>query len=229
MSMFHLIYGIWLFLSIRFCKVEVSSSCYPYQFFRQSDRRFEQKTDKFWKFSEIDDRWIEVKLPCDLVPCINSEVNSSEEEHELDEKKMSLEIVLPLRKRISLTKMSDTSVWIIGESGCIYERFWNGLEWVIAPHDLPILQGHAVAVFIIGQKILALSESGILYQMHVQLGEISQPVWIEFTHTLNQIADTDPILIKSGVMSDDRKRGYFCTKKGTLIELAEIEPPRTDG
>ncbi|WJX51057.1 hypothetical protein P8452_37287 [Trifolium repens] len=227
MSMFHLIYGIWLFLSIRFCKVEVSSSCYPYQFFRQSDRRFEQKTDKFWKFSEIDDRWIEVKLPCDLVPCVNSEVNSSEEEHdELDEKKMSLEMVLPLRKRISLTKMSDTSVWIIGESGCIYERFWNGLEWVIAPHDLPILQGHAVAVFIIGQKILALSESGILYQMHVQLGEISQPVWIEFTHTLNQITDSDPILIKSGVMSDDRKRGYFCTKKGTLIELAEIEPPR---
>jgi hypothetical protein len=44
-----------------------------------------------------------------------------------------------------------------------------------------------------------------VWQMHVQLGEISQPVWIEFTHTLNQITDTDPILIKSGVMSDDRK------------------------
>jgi hypothetical protein len=44
-----------------------------------------------------------------------------------------------------------------------------------------------------------------VWQMHVQLGEISQPVWIEFTHTLNQIADTDPILIKSGVMSDDKK------------------------
>ncbi|XP_045825389.1 uncharacterized protein LOC123917657 isoform X2 [Trifolium pratense] len=225
MSMFHLIYGIWLFLSIRFCKVEVSSSCYPYKFFRQSDRRFEQKTDKFWKFSEIDDRWIEVKLPCDLIPCVNSE-ERLEQEHELDEKKMSLGVILPLRKRISLTKMSETSVWIIGESGCIYERFWNGLEWVIAPHDLPISQGHAVAVFIICQKILALSESGNLYQMHVQLGEISQPVWIEFTHTLNQITDTDPILIKSGVSSDDRKRGYFCTKKGTLVELAEIEPPR---
>lgn len=211
---------------MRFCIVEASASCCPHQFFRQSNRRFEQKSDRFWKFSEVDDRWIEVKLPCDLVPCVNSEVNRMEEEHELDEKKMSLDMVLPLRKRISLTKMSETSVWIIGESGCIYERFWNGLEWVIAPHDLPLSQGHAVAVFIISQKILALSESGNMYQMHVQIGETSHPVWIEFTHTLNQITDSDPIFIKSGVVTDDRKRGYFCTKKGTLIELAEVEPPR---
>lgn len=108
-----------------------------------------------------------MKLPCDLVPCVNSEGSSEvnrreerlEEEHELDEKRMILDIVLPLRKRISLTKMSETFVWIIGESGCIYKWFWNGLEWVIAPHDLP------VAVFIISQKILALSESGNLYQL----------------------------------------------------------------
>lgn len=41
--------------------------------------------------------------------------------------------------------------------------------------------------------------------MHVQLGETSQPVWIEFTHTLDQISDTDLIVIKSGAVSDDRK------------------------
>ncbi|KAL5055407.1 hypothetical protein RYX36_036089 [Vicia faba] len=184
MSMFHLMYGIWLVLCMRFCILDVSTSCYPYQFFRQTNRKFEQKTDRFWKFSEIDDRWIEVKLPCDLVPCVNKKEERLEQEDEL-------EVILPLRKRISLTKISDTSVWIIGESGFIYERFWNGLEW-----------------------------------MHVQLGENSQPVWIEFTHTLDQISDTDSIFIKSGVVSDDRKRGYFCTKKGTLIELAEVEPPR---
>lgn len=107
--------------------------------------------------------------------------------------------------------------------------FWNGLEWVIVAHDLPLSQGHAIVVFIISQKILALSESGNLYQMHVQIGETSHPVWIEFTHTLNQITDSDPIFIKSGVVTDDRKRGYFCTKKGALVELAEVEPPRTDG
>lgn len=185
---------------------------------------------------------------------------------------------MPLRKRISLNKMSETSVWVTGESGSIYERFWNGLEWVFAPHDLPISAGHAVAVFIINQMILALSESGNLYQvtnirslnsisfristllfgymlnntcmqlgnlacnlnqslnmicilkvvgtaatipllfvltdyvffqqMHLQLGETSQPVWVEFSATLNQIKDNDQeknslILMKSGVVSDD--------------------------
>lgn len=45
--------------------------------------------------------------------------------------------------------------------------------------------------------------------MHVQLGETSQPVWVAFTPTLNQITDNnDPeknplMLMKSGMMSDD--------------------------
>lgn len=147
---------------MRFCILDVSTSCHPYQFFRQNNRKFEQKTDRFWKFSEIDDKWIEVKLPCDLVPCVDKSEERLEQEH-------GLEVILPMRKRISLTKMSDSSVWIVGESGFIYERFWNGLEWVIAPHDLPISQGRAVAVFIISQKFLALSESGNLYQVTIIL------------------------------------------------------------
>lgn len=44
--------------------------------------------------------------------------------------------------------------------------------------------------------------------MHLQLGETSQPVWVEFSATLNQIKDNDQeknslILMKSGVVSDD--------------------------
>ncbi|XP_027360491.1 uncharacterized protein LOC113868792 isoform X2 [Abrus precatorius] len=250
MSMFHLICGIWGLLSLSCCTVVGCSSCCLYQFFQQSNRRFEQKTDRFWKFSEIDGRWVEVQLPCDLLSSGNSKcskVNSKEEslkqEHGFDDKKISLnrkddkkgveetlEVVLPLRKRISLTKMSETSVWITGESGCIYERFWNGLEWVIAPHELPISAGRAVAVFIINQIILALSEAGNLYQMHVQLGETSQPVWVEFSPTLNQITDdiekNSLILIKSGMVSDDRLRAYFCTRNGTLVELSGEEPTR---
>ncbi|XP_012572687.1 uncharacterized protein [Cicer arietinum] len=68
--------------------------------------------------------------------------------------------------------------------------------------------------------------------MHLQLGETtSQPVWVKFTPTLNQITDTDSeknplILIKSGVVSHDGQRGYFCTKKGGLVEIAVVEPPR---
>lgn len=64
----------------------------------------QQKIDRLWKFSEIDDKWIKVKLPSDLVPCDNSKVNENKEmlekEDKLDEKKMSLKVILPLRKRI---------------------------------------------------------------------------------------------------------------------------------
>lgn len=175
MSMVHLISGIWVVLSVSCCIVMDCSSCSPYQYFQQSNRRFEQKTDRFWKFSEQAETWVEVQLPYDLVSCVNSEcskVNKKEEsfeqEHEFDDKKISQDnkdVVLPLRKRISLTKMSETSIWVTGQSGSIYERFWNGLEWVIAPHDLPISAGRAIAVFIINKIILALSETGNLYQV----------------------------------------------------------------
>lgn len=79
----------------------------------------------------------------------------------------SSDIVLPLRKRISLTKMSETSIWVTGVSGSVYERFWNGVQWVIAPHDLPISAGPAISVFIVNQRILALAEAGVLYQVLV--------------------------------------------------------------
>lgn len=255
MSMFHLICGLWGLLSLSFCEVVGCASCCSYQFFQQSNRTFEQKTDRFWKFSEEADRWVEVQLPCDLISggdsdCgkVNKREESMDQEHGFDDKKMKvgrkegkirvvepLDVVLmPLRKRISLTKMSETSVWVTGESGSIYERFWNGLEWVTAPHDLPISAGRAVAVFIINHMILALSEAGNLYQMHLQLGETQQPIWVEFSPTLNQITDNDQennplILMKSGVVSDDGQRGYFCTKNGTLVELSVVESPRTDG
>ncbi|KAG2398096.1 uncharacterized protein HKW66_Vig0136680 [Vigna angularis] len=252
MSVFHLICGFWGLLSVSFCTGVGCASCCPYQLFQQGNRRFEQKTDRFWKFSEEADRWVEVQLPCDLISGGDSEcgkVNTREEsvdqEQGFDDKKMRLDrkddkvgvvgpldvVLMPLRKRVSLTKMSETSVWITGESGSIYERFWNGLEWVMAPHDLPISAGRAVAVFIIGQMILALSESGTLYQMHFQLGEVSQPVWVEFSPALGQITDNEQerntlTLMKSGVVSDDGQRCYFCTKNGTLVELDVVESPR---
>jgi hypothetical protein len=72
---------------------------------------------------------------------------------------------LPIRKRISLTRMSESSVWVTGQSGSIYERFWNGVMWVIAPHELPTSAGYAMATFIVNTTILALSEDGILYQV----------------------------------------------------------------
>lgn len=84
-----------------------------------------------------------------------------------DGEEESFDIVLPVGKRISLTKMSEASIWVTGVSGAVYERFWNGVQWVIAPHDLPVSAGPALSVFIVNQIILALSEAGVLYRVLV--------------------------------------------------------------
>lgn len=120
-------------------------------------------------------------MPFDLMSCINgtctkvesiakpssSPVHSQEEDARLDgeDEEDRNGPVLPIRKRISLTRMSESSVWVTGQSGSIYERFWNGLMWVIAPHELPTSAGYATATFIVNTTILALSEAGVLYQV----------------------------------------------------------------
>lgn len=145
--------------------ISLSNSCY----FHQYDQRFEQKNKRFWEFNEQSDTWVEVKLPYHLLSCINNNctvVNSIQEERERKrEDERSCYKSLPLRKRVSVTKLSETSIWVTGESGSIYERFWNGLQWVIAPHDLPLSAGYAVSVFFVNQTILALSEGGLLFQV----------------------------------------------------------------
>lgn len=192
MSMFHLIFFIRLLLSVSYLVFLDSASWCPHQYVQQSSQQFEQKTDRFWEFREETNSWIEVELPYDLVSCVNdncSKVGSIDQtgatkEGHLEEVKTkqketlkkkdgdggvdeSSDIVLPLRKRISLTKMSETSIWVTGVSGFVYERFWNGVQWVIAPHDLPISAGPAISVFIVNQRILALAEAGVLYQVLV--------------------------------------------------------------
>lgn len=164
---------------------------YLHQYVRQADRKFEQKTNRFWEFQEQSNSWVEVELPFNLVSCVNDNcskvglvdqrINRTKDTEELDvsEPKKSSKMkdyvktaaeenfntVLPFRKRVSLTKMFDTSIWITGPSGSIYERFWNGMQWVIAPHELPLTAGYAISVFIVNQTILALSEAGNLYQV----------------------------------------------------------------
>jgi hypothetical protein len=190
MPLFHLIFLILVLLTSSFG----SYSWCPHNYAPQNNRKFEQKTDRFWEFQEQSKTWVEVELPYGLVSCVNdncTKVGSIhpvtrdaeeqlERQNDVTKKTESLkrkdgdggkeqnsEIVLPLRKRISLTKMSESSIWVTGESGSIYERFWNGVQWVIAPHDLPVLVGHAICIFIVNQSILALSESGILFQVLV--------------------------------------------------------------
>lgn len=253
MSLFHFVFFFWVLTSWSCFFFLGSASCCLHNYAQQCNQQFEQKTDRFWEFHEQSNTWVEVELPYDLLSCVNgncTKVGSIDEitenkdqferEYDVSRQTESLkkkddgaeensEIVLPQRKRISLTRMSETSIWVTGESGSIYERFWNGVQWVIAPHDLPISAGHAICVFIVNQTILALSETGILYQM--QLSESAQPIWVAFTPTLDSSTNKEPeqssvILIKSGVVSRDGLRIYFCTKKGLLLELTEVEPPR---
>lgn len=164
-----------------------SESWFVHQYVRQAQRKFEQKTNNFWEYDEQSKSWVQVNLPYDLVSCFKdncTKVNriidqitktttyQEPEKREIftkvkDEESCSYSN-LPLRKRVSLTKMSEISIWITGISGSIFERFWNGLLWVIAPHDLPLSAGYAVSVFIVNQTVLALSESGNLYQVIIK-------------------------------------------------------------
>ncbi|KAF2287404.1 hypothetical protein GH714_039833 [Hevea brasiliensis] len=257
MSFLHFVFFFCVLVSRTYFLILGSASCCLHNYVQHSNRQFEQKTDRFWEFQEQSNTWVEVELPYDLVSCVNDDctkvgsidrITENKDEHlerdydvtrhtKSSKKKdgdrggaeENSEIVLPLRKRISLTRMSETSIWVTGESGSIYERFWNGVQWVIAPHDLPLSAGYAVCVFIVNQTILALSEAGILYQM--QLSESSQPIWVVLkptpdSSTNKEAEETSVILIKSGVVSHDGMRIYFCTRKGLLLELTEVDPPR---
>ncbi|KAL9143179.1 hypothetical protein ABFS82_14G219300 [Erythranthe guttata] len=220
------------------------SDCYTSQYLRQGDREFEQKNKKFFEFNEQSNTWVEVELPYDLFSCINGAckvaysiqesitktreggegVGVSVKKDTPGKKESSSYGFLPVRRRISLRKMSEVSVWVTGESGSIYERFWNGLRWVIAPHELPLIAGYAVSVFMINQTILALSEAGQLYQM--QLTEDSQPIWAEFVPEFDRATSRETVQLASGVISNDRERMYFCTKNGQLLELLGDDHPR---
>nr|CAD1828999.1 unnamed protein product [Ananas comosus var. bracteatus] len=215
---------------------------------RKSEAKFQQKTSKFWEFEEKSNTWVEITLPFDLISCVNStctkvgsidsvsnEQSQVSVQHERggDERIDNSEPVLPIRRRISLTRMSEASVWVTGQSGSIYERFWNGVQWVIAPHELQTEAGYAVSTFVVNQTILALSEVGILYQL--QLNEKSQPIWTELVFKSEQQStstdETEPsriVRVKSGVVSCDGKRLLLSTMNGSLIEIIEFQPLRWD-
>lgn len=189
MSIFNPIFSIWVFsILILFVASNSSVSLCPHQFLPGIDRKFEQKTDRFWEFEEQSNSWVEVELPYDLISCVNDnctkvgsigkhdhqgtkqgkteKVEREAEERERKKKDDGIGLaVLPVRKRVRLIKMSENSVWVVGVSGSIYERYWNGVQWVIAPHDLPVLAGPANSVFIVNQTIFALSEAGNLFQV----------------------------------------------------------------
>ncbi|GAA0143010.1 hypothetical protein LIER_03787 [Lithospermum erythrorhizon] len=215
-----------------------SCSWHSHQHVQHLDRKFEQKTNTFWEFEDQSNTWIQVKLPYDLVSCTNDDCTKvgsiinkvTTTQNSKQESNDSHEVFLPLKKKIgSLRIMSETSIWITGQSGSIYERFWNGLLWVTAPHELPIAAGPAISVFMVNHTILALSQAGNLYQM--RLNEDSQAEWIDLKPILNpriddQTEQSSALKLTSGVITHDKERIYFCSKSGSLLELSETDPVR---
>nr|XP_043627631.1 uncharacterized protein LOC122599224 [Erigeron canadensis] len=221
-------------------------SCHDHHVHQHTNQKFEQKTTIFWEYDEKSKTWVQVKLPYDLVSCVDNNctkvgiiesTNDDQTQTKFDQEQESNKVDsqrkkkvtrdernsggLGSRKRLSLIKMAEDSIWVTGMSGSIYERYWNGIQWVIAPHELPLQAGYAVSVFLVNHTVLALSEAGILYQM--QLSENSVPIWVEFPPIIDS---SSPTRIKSGVISQDREKIYFCSKDGLLIELSEVDPPR---
>uniref|UniRef100_I1NM66 Uncharacterized protein n=1 Tax=Oryza glaberrima TaxID=4538 RepID=I1NM66_ORYGL len=218
----------------------------------RQEAKFKQKTNKFWEYQEQSNTWVEISMPFNLMSCINdtctkvgsieqperrhgrASISSQEEKDaEIDDNDQAdrNDPVLPIRKRISLTRMSESSVWVTGQSGSIYERFWNGLAWVIAPHELPISVGYATATFIVNTTILALSEAGILYQL--QLNEHAQPIWTEVIFNseqqfivLGEKTQSQAMHIRNGIVSYDGRKLFLSITHGSLVEVTELQPLR---
>ncbi|KAH7837832.1 hypothetical protein Vadar_018556 [Vaccinium darrowii] len=72
MSIFNPIFPIWVFSVLIPFVISNSVSLCPHHLPPGiGDRKFEQKTDRFWEFEEQSNSWVEVKLPYDLISCLN--------------------------------------------------------------------------------------------------------------------------------------------------------------
>ncbi|KAF3789626.1 hypothetical protein EJ110_NYTH17895 [Nymphaea thermarum] len=242
---------MWVFLvmyQMPKCATVLGSSCCAIPPIQRQEKAFQRKADKFYVFEEQSNGWKEVQLPFDLYNCLNgncTKAGSIEQQREggasskkKDENSKfdggphteeNIDPVLQLRRRTSITKMSESSVWVTGESGSIYERFWNGLQWVITPHDLPI-SAHAISVFIVNQTILALDDDGVLHKL--QLNENSLPTWGELKPIFESIMperEVEPIAgmqIKTGVVTENGERLYLSTLGGLLLEIRDLQSSR---
>ncbi|GBG72662.1 hypothetical protein CBR_g12234 [Chara braunii] len=126
---------------------------------------------------------------------------------------------------VSMAKFLETSLWMVGQSGSIFERYWNGIQWVYIPHDLPNVAGKAEAVMAINRTVVATSRAGILYQLQMQDRQL---VWKQCSPYLpggfGNVSDV-VTLQGAGKLSNDGSRLYFAASDGSLLELISISPP----
>ncbi|CAM6104128.1 unnamed protein product [Calypogeia fissa] len=146
--------------------------------------------------------------------------------HEPEEDLMSSSQSVP--GRVSMVRFSDVSLWITGQSGAIYERFWNGVQWVVIPHDLPAFSGRATTVMSVNRTMVAMSESGILHQLQIdangQLIWVNCGPWLPTNINDSGVTSSNVSLRRVGLVSADESALYFATSDGSLTELSTLHP-----
>jgi hypothetical protein len=129
---------------------------------------------------------------------------------------------------------------VVGPSGSVYERFWNGVQWVLIPHDLPGGVGKASALASVNGTILATTANGPVY--HMYMSSQQQLVWrfcgsndpgnpIEVLKEVFHQANTSKgYLVKGpGMPTGEGATVFFPTNDERLAELLGLWPQASWG
>ncbi|KAL3698138.1 hypothetical protein R1sor_012214 [Riccia sorocarpa] len=216
---------------------------------------FVQHSNKFWAYDRATQSWSETDVSClfsngswwhscsigrkadkpsssdhlssrggKISEESNSDGDSSGGEKKVEGESEELSSLM----RISMVRFSDVSLWITGQSGAIYERFWNGVQWVVIPHDLPAFAGRAISVLSVNRTMVTMSESGVLYQLQIdgsgQLLWVNCGPWLPSNTQDSGVSSSNVSLVKSGLVSADDSAVYFATTDGSLTELQTLHP-----
>ncbi|XP_024540156.1 uncharacterized protein LOC112349635 [Selaginella moellendorffii] len=228
MGVFSCLRLIWL-LFIAYQTSACSSQKFSPQYFEVSSvltpghSEFEQHATEFWTYDRASGAWLKVdiskftrKNPRDN----NGEIKRAATDTET-------EFIHPYSGRVSLIKFTEVSLWSSGHSGSIYERLWNGVQWVIIPHDLPDSAGYGTGVYSVNRTMLTLSDSGRLYQLQIDaeghLHWASSGPWPSSTPSTES---SSIFLKKSAFLSSDGSSLFFTTADGWLAELWSLSPVR---
>eukprot|EP00854_Cymbomonas_tetramitiformis_P004596 gene4596-5629_t len=139
------------------------------------------------------------------------------------------DVVEPQPPSGAVMRFSDVSLWIIGPSGSVFERFWNGMHWVYIPHTMPNEADSAVSLHYLNHTIIVVSKQGNLYHRLMndrdrkllwrewELQSLRPLKWMNHQHpagvTLAEVVDTGSV------------QPNLVFAVGTDGELYEYEPP----
>ncbi|KAK3280308.1 hypothetical protein CYMTET_11847, partial [Cymbomonas tetramitiformis] len=127
------------------------------------------------------------------------------------------DVVEPQPPSGAVMRFSDVSLWIIGPSGSVFERFWNGMHWVYIPHTMPNEADSAVSLHYLNHTIIVVSKQGNLY--HRLMNDRDRKLlW-------RDCGPQTPIKLRgAGAASVPRQSFFITTLSGHLWELQSLRP-----